>query len=185
MFSSYVSLVSSYLPRVTHMFLKVGDIQQEDDSSLRHALDLAAGRRTDKIIQQTMQSAFSLETLEWMGCTCEDDPNASEILHFHSLLLLNHLGAILETATYHQSYPWKMILFLWPSAQGALLEEMQSMWEFVTTCVDALDSKSQVSKSLVWTRAQAFRECFIVAEYLGEIDHWIFYYQEISFNICR
>lgn len=186
--SPLVSLFSSCFQRVTHMFLKVGDIQQEEDSSLRHALDLAAGRRCDKIIQQTMKDAFTIQTLEWIGCTCEDDPNANDILEFHSLLLLNHVGAIVETATYHQSYPWKVILFLWPSAQPALLEEMRSMWEFVTTVVDALDPQSQVSKSLVWTRSQAFRECFIAAEYLGEIDHWTVctcYCQEMSFNIYR
>eukprot|EP00438_Fugacium_kawagutii_P020795 Skav230552 [mRNA] locus=scaffold2019:141:3280:- [translate_table: standard] len=142
----------------------VGDIQQEDDSSLKHALDLAAGRRLDKIIQNTMKDAFTFKTLEWIGCTCEDDPNANEILQFHALLLLNHLGAVLETATYHQSYPWKAILFLWPSAQWQLCEEMRSMWEFVTACIDAVDSKSQTSKNLSWTRSQAFRECFIAAE---------------------
>lgn len=160
--STILWLIAGYLS-----YPKVSDIQMEDDASLKHAMDLCSGKRVQKIIQQTMASAFTLSALDDIGCTCEDDPNASDILQFHSQLLLNHLGFLFETSIYHESFPWKLVLFLRTSTIPSLMEEMKNLWAFITTCVDTLDPKSSVAQHLVWTRAQAFREPFIVAESLG------------------
>jgi len=148
----------------------VGELQNEDDASLKHAMDLASGMRVQKIFERTMGEAFTMDALEYIGgCTCEDDPNSNDILQFHASLLLTHIGCLFETSVYHQSYPWKLVLFLRSSWIPGIVAEMRSLWEFVTTCVDTNAPKSQTYKNLAWTRAQCFRECFVVAESLSQI----------------
>ena len=54
----------------------MGELQNEDDASLKHATDLASGMRVQKIFERTMGEAFTMDALEYIGCTCEDDPNS-------------------------------------------------------------------------------------------------------------
>ena len=147
----------------------MGELQNEDEASLKHAMDLASGMRVQKIFERTMTEAFTIEALAYIGCTCLDDPNSNDVLQFHASLLLTHIGCLFETSVYHQSYPWKLVLFLRSSWIPQLMEEMKSLWEFVTTCVDTTDPKSQIYKNLAWTRSQCFRECMVAAEFLSQI----------------
>lgn len=142
---------------------QVSDIQNRDEASLSHALEMASGRRMQKLMSKTMQSAFVLDALEWIGCTgCEED--AREVMDFHSNLLLSHIGYMHQTQMHYQSWPWKMVLCLQKGFLPDLLDEMKSMWEFITNEIDTSQPKSQIYKVCSWTRAQCFREAFIAAE---------------------
>ena len=125
-----------------------------------------------------MESAFrrsfrkpsmnSLESLSYIGALGADE-DSRELLEFHSLLLCQHLGYLNEVHQYHQSFPWKVILSLQVSGLEGLMDEMRSLWEFITENIDVCPPKSPLFKACGWTRAQCFREVFIVAELLALI----------------
>lgn len=142
---------------------QVSDIQNLDEASLSHALEMASGKRLQKLMSKTMQSAFAVDALDWIGCTgCDDD--AREVLEFHSELLLSHIGYMHQTQMHYRSWPWKMVLCLQRGFLPEVLDEMKSMWEFITNEIDISQPKSQIYKVCCWTRAQCFREAFIAAE---------------------
>ncbi len=146
---------------------KVANIQNADEASLQHALDMGCGKRIKKIFYRTLQEAFTYDALDYIGCTTSDDPNVQDLLEFHSHLLLRHIGCIHEADAYHRSYRWKMIQCLNKSMVPSILNEMKSLWTFVTSCIDTCSSKTGIWKELAWTRSQPFRECFVVAELLA------------------
>lgn len=130
-------------------------------------MDMASGKRVKKIFYRTLQDAFTYDALDHIGCTSIDDmDHVADLLKFHSHLLLRHIGCVHDTDTYHRAMPWKCILCLNPGMVARIMEEMQSLWTFITSCIDTCDEKSAVYKQMVWTRSQPFRECFVVAEFL-------------------
>ena len=143
-------------------------MQNTDEASLSHALAMANGKRIQKIIQKTLNESFSLESLSYIGALGADE-DSRELLEFHSLLLCQHLGYLNEVHQYHQSFPWKVILSLQVSGVEGLMDEMRSLWEFITENIDVCPPKSPLFKACGWTRAQCFREVFIVAELLALI----------------
>ena len=157
-------------------------MQNTDEASLSHALALASGKRIHKIIQKTLNESFSLDSLSYIGALGGDD-DSRELLEFHSLLLCGHLGYLNEVHQYHQSYPWKVVLSLQVSWLETLMDEMRSLWEFITENIDVCPPKSPLFKACGWTRAQCFREVFIVAELLALKWRKHLYFHEKSLSV--
>ena len=141
-------------------------MQNQDEASLAHAMDLASGKRMLKIMVKTLAEAFTWEGLDYIGALGGDE-DAEDIRGFHSSLLLAHLGYLNEGHQYHKSYPWKIVLGTQPCFMEDLMTEMQSLWSFITDNIDTLSPKSVLYKACSWTRAQCFREVFVVAEFLA------------------
>lgn len=105
--------------------------------------------------------ANSLERIGAAG----NDVECQELLVFHADLLLSHLAALDEVNAYHKSFPWHLVLMFKESLVPGVMTRMKAEWGFVTNCVDKLGPKSPLYKILSWTRAQAYRECMMVAEF--------------------
>lgn len=145
---------------------QVSDVQNQDEASLVHAMDLASGKPVRKIMVKTLAESFTWEALDYIGAIGADE-EAEELRGFHSSLLLAHLGYLNEVHQYHKSFPWKIILGTQPCYLEELMMEMESMWSFITDNIDTLSPKSALYKACSWTRAQCFREAFGVAEFLA------------------
>ena len=141
-------------------------MQNQDEASLVHAMDLASGKRVRRIMVKTLAESFTWESLDYIGAIGGDE-DAEDIRGFHSSLLLAHLGYLNEVHQYHISFPWKIILATQPCYREDLMTEMQSLWSFITENIDTLSPKSTLHKACSWTRAQCFREVFVVAEFLA------------------
>eukprot|EP00435_Cladocopium_sp_Y103_P038796 s46_g10.t1 len=146
-----------------HDLAQVSDVQNQDEASLLHAMELASGKRVKKIMTKTLAEAFTWDGLEYIGAIGVDE-ESEDLRRFHSFLLLSHLGYLNEVHQYHKSFPWKVILATQESHAVELMEEMQSLWKFITENIDTLPPKSPLYKACSWTRAQCFREVFVVAE---------------------
>eukprot|EP00438_Fugacium_kawagutii_P010553 Skav214550 [mRNA] locus=scaffold410:796296:799952:+ [translate_table: standard] len=144
---------------------EVSCVQKSADASLQFAIGLASGIRVTKLIAKTVSECVSVQALQWIGAM-GPDCNCSELLEFHSDLLLSHLGSLVEVNTHHSTFPWRMVLALTASNLHDLLTSMKKEWQFVTEHVDTTDPKSILHKLLSWTRSQPYRECMTVAESL-------------------
>ncbi len=145
---------------------KVSAIQNDDDASLQFAIGLASGLRTRKLMAKTLSDCIYLNSLERIGAA-GTDVECQELLEFHSDLLLSHLAALDEVNAYHKNFPWNLVLMFKKSYVSGIMNRMKVEWAFVTNCVDKCGPKSPLYKILSWTRSQAYRECMMVAEFLG------------------
>ena len=136
---------------------------------------MANGTRLGRVITRTLNECIHKHALDRMGASGPDE-GCSEVLAFHSDVLLAHLAGLWETNTVQKSFPWQMVLaFRQPELQG-LLDRMKDQWTFVTTCLDKVSEKDPLHKAIVWTRAQCYRECMTVAESLGVLMFWMKFY---------
>lgn len=103
------------------------------------------------------------KALAYIGALNEG-PEVDELLQFHSVLIMSHLGQLCELDRYHCSYPWKVVCALEGASFPALLKDMFRTWTFTLCYVDALPAKCQLHDMFNFTRFQPFRDVMVKAE---------------------
>ncbi|CAJ1442941.1 unnamed protein product [Effrenium voratum] len=142
------------------------DMQRKPNASVTHAVALATGQRTKKLISRTITAAVGKATVEYCGIL-QADPDLSDKLAFHSHLLLCTLSSLHELASYHQAWPWRCAAALDPSQLDCLLKSMHLEWDFVKNVPDVVSPTHQIWAVLSHTRWQCYRELFTTAEFFG------------------
>lgn len=103
--------------------------------------------------------------LDYVGALGEN-PENHESLEFHTSLLIGQVASLDEVHAYHRAYPWRTIEALDHSSWTRLLQDMESMWNFVLEVPDKLRDNEPLWRELMVTRYQPFRDVFIKCEHL-------------------
>ncbi len=114
-------------------------------------------------LRDTIADCTSCEAMEYIGASTMG-PEAKEVLEFHSRLLTSHLGALVEVSSYHESYPWRLVLACDVQYHEKLMKDMALVWTFTNEFVDGLYVKDVLYHWFSFTRYQPFRDCMIKAE---------------------
>eukprot|EP00438_Fugacium_kawagutii_P030711 Skav213065 [mRNA] locus=scaffold364:641029:642661:- [translate_table: standard] len=114
--------------------------------------------------RKTIQDAMSSKALEYIGAVGES-PEASDVLAFHSSVLLYQLEGLNSLCLYEQSFPWRWIQMLDASAWTTVLADAKKLWTFVIDFCDLLRPTDSLFLEVGITRAQNFRDCMTKAEH--------------------